>query len=103
MISLVRKLGLRLSWKKVVSPTKHVTFLGIGIDMSECVLSLGADKLKLLHDKLKAFKHRQRATKVQLQSLAGSMNWACQVVRGGHFFLRHILDSIKPLRQVNTK
>ena len=69
LINLVRKLGLRVSWKKVVSPTKHVTFLGVDIDTNDCVLSLGADKLNMLHDKLKAFKHRQRATKVQLQSL----------------------------------
>ena len=33
--------------------------------MDDCVLSLGANKLKLLHDKLKTFKHRQRATKYQ--------------------------------------
>ena len=92
-----------MSWKKVVSPTKHVTFLGVDIDTNDCVLSLGADKLNMLHDKLKAFKHRQRATKVQLQSLAGSLNWACQVVRGGRFFLRRILDSIKALRQAKHK
>ncbi len=103
LINLVRKLGLRVSWKKVVSPTKHVTFLGVDIDTNDCVLSLGADKLNMLHDKLKAFKQRQRATKVQLQSLAGSLNWACQVVRGGRFFLRRILDSIKPLRQAKHK
>ena len=103
LINLVRKLGLRVSWKKVVSPTKHVTFLGIDIDTNDCVLSLGADKLNMLHDKLKAFKQRQRATKMQLQSLAGSLNWACQVVRGGRFFLRRILDSIKPLRQAKHK
>ena len=47
---LVRKLGLRVSWKKVVSPTKHVTFLGVDIDTNDCVLSLGADKL-MLNDK----------------------------------------------------
>ena len=68
-----------------------MTFLGVDIDTNDCVLSLGADKLNMLHDKLKTFKHRQRATKVQLQSLAGSLNWACQVVRGGRFFLRRIL------------
>ena len=103
MINLVRKLGLRVSWKKVVSPTKHVTFLGVDIDTNDCVLFLGADKLNMLHDKLKTFKHRQRATQVQLQSLAGSLNWACHVVRGGRFFLRRILDSIKPLRLAKHK
>ena len=64
LINLVRKLGLRVSWKKVVSPTKHVTFLGVDIDTNDCVLFLVADKLNMLPDKLKAFKHRQRATKV---------------------------------------
>ena len=93
LINLDRKLGLRVSWERVVSPTKHVTFLGVDIDTNDCVLSLGADKLNMLHDKLKTFKHWQRATKVQLQSLAGSLNWACQVVRGGRFFLRRILAS----------
>ena len=65
----------------MVSPTKHVTFLGVDIDTNDCVLSLEPDKLNMLYGNLKAFKHRQRATKVQLQSLAGSLNWACQVVR----------------------
>ena len=102
LINLVRKLGLRVSWEKVVSPTKHVTFLGVDIDTNDCVLSFGADKLNMLHDKLKAFKHWQRATKVQLQSLAGSLNWACQVVRWGRFFLRRILASRLWGRQ-NTK
>ena len=60
---LVRKLGLEVSWKNVVSPTKHVTFLDVDIDTNDCVLSLGADKLNMLHGKLKAFRHRQRATR----------------------------------------
>ena len=63
LINLVRKLGLQVSWKKWLVLTKQVTFLGIDLDMNDCVLSLGANKLKLLHDKLTAFKHRQRATK----------------------------------------
>ena len=69
LINLVRKLGLQVSWKKMVSLTKQVTFLGVDIDTNECVLSLGANKLKLLHDKLKAFKHRQRATKCNRRAL----------------------------------
>ena len=69
MINLVRKLGLRVSWKKVVSPTKYVTFLGVGIDTNDCVLSLGADKLNILHDKLKAFKHRQSRQKCNCRAL----------------------------------
>ena len=73
LINFVRKLGLRVSWNKVVSPAKNATFLGVDIDTNDCVLSaLGADKLRnMLHDQLKAFKS--------------------------------ILDSIKPLRQAKHK
>ena len=87
LIHLVRRLGLHVSWIKVISPTQHVTFLGVDIDTVGCTLSLGHQKLCKLHGILKTFKAKQWVTKVQLQSLAGSLNWACQVVRGGCFFL----------------
>ena len=87
LIHFLRRLGLHMSWTKVIGPTQHVTFLGVDIDTVECTLSLGHAKLSKLHGILKTFKAKQWATKVQLQSLAGSLNWACQVVRGGCFFL----------------
>ena len=33
-----------------------------------------------------------------MQSLAGSLNWACQAVRGGRFFLRRVIDVINRLK-----
>ena len=60
-------------------------------------------KTAKLHGILKTFKAKWRATKVLLQSLAGSLNWACQVVRGGCFFLWCIVDIIKPLLQAGYK
>ena len=44
-------------------------------------------------------KTKRRASKVQLQSLAGSLSWPCQVFRGGRVFLRHIVDTIQPKLQ----
>ena len=38
-----------------------------------------------------------------LQSLAGLLNWACQAIRGGRFFLRRILDSLPKLKQGRHK
>ena len=76
-----------MSWTKVIGPTQHVTFLGVDFDTVQCTLSLGYGKLRKVHGIPKTFKAKQWATKVQLQSLAGSLNWACQVVRGGCFFL----------------
>lgn len=94
LIRLLRKLGFCISWPKVVGLTQRITFLGVVIDTVASTLSLGADKLRKLDQELNAFWARKRATKQQLQRLAGLLNWACSVMRGGKFFLRRILDSI---------
>jgi hypothetical protein len=103
LIQLLRELGFNISWKKVVGPSQRITFLGVDIDTRDSTLSLGEEKLRVLEQRLAFFKGKRRASKQQLQSLAGSLNWACQAVRGGRFFLRWILDAIKPLRQQRHK
>ena len=102
LIKLLRKLGFLISWKQVLGPSQCITFLGVEIDTSS-TLSLGKDKLQQLQQQLQHFGARKRASKQQLQSLAGSLNWACQAIRGGRFFLRRILDTLQPLQQQRHK
>ena len=40
-----------------------------------------------------------RLTLKQLQALAGKLNWACSVVRGGRIYLCRLLDAMKPLKK----
>jgi hypothetical protein len=103
LIRLVRRLGFYVSWNKVVGPTQRITFLGIEIDTRSCSLSLGEDKLQTIQQQLLDFSVKKRASKRQLQRLAGLLNWACQAVRGGRFFLRRLLDTIAPLQQQHHK
>jgi hypothetical protein len=103
LIRLLRELGFNISWRKVVGPTQCLTFLGVQINTNTCSLSLGSDKLQQLKAQLQRFSNRKRATRKQLESLCGTLNWASYVVRGGRFFLRRILDLIKPLHQQQHK
>ena len=103
LISLLIRLGFQISWKKVVSPCTRVEFLGVLIDSVAGTASLSPNKLEKLYDKLCVFSLKTRASKRQLQSLAGSLNWACQVIRGGSYFLRRILDSIQRLHEPTHK
>lgn len=103
LIRLLRELGFCVSWEKVVGPTQHITFLGVDLDSRTCTLSLGEVKRAQVQQKLQEFSRRKRASKRQLQGLAGLLNWACKAVRGGRFFLRRILDSIKALKQQQHK
>ena len=56
-------------------------------------------KLVELQDLVIEFQNKQRASKKQLQRLAGKLNWACRVVHvyGGRTFLRRILDTMNAL------
>lgn len=103
LIKLVGRLGFQISWGKVVGPTQRITFLGIDIDTRDCTLLLGEEKLRKMERELSEFSSKRRATKRQLQRLAGLLNWACQGVRGGKFFMRRILDAIRPLQQQHHK
>ena len=103
LIGLLGELGFLVNWKKVLGPTNKLPFLGIEIDTKTSTLSLDETKVATLKSKLLSFKQRVRANKRQLQSLAGSLNWACQAVRGGRFFLRRVLDVINSLKAPGHK
>ena len=103
LLSLLIRLGFQISWSKVCGPSQSLTFLGILINTVNCTLSLDKAKLSKLYMKFLEFDVRKRASKRQLQSLAGLLNWACQAIRGGRYFLRRILDAINRLRHGSHK
>ena len=77
LIFLLRKLGFRINWNKVVDPTTKLIFLGIEIDSVEMCLRLPDDKLSQVRQELALFSARKRASKKQLQScVQGSLTFA---------------------------
>ena len=98
-----RRLGFSINWDKVIDPTRCLTFLGIEIDAATMVKRLPSGKLLALKVELEVFAKRKRASKRQLQSLAGKLHWAAGVVYGGRVFVRRILDAICTLRAANHK
>lgn len=98
LLQLLRKLGFQISYRKVEGPSQQITFLGIQIDTANSMLSLDNKKVERLRQLLLDFSAKSRATKRQLQSLAGALNFATQVIRGGRFFLRRILNSIAHIK-----
>ena len=103
LIQLLRKLGFAINWKKVEDPNKIVTFLGIEFNSTNLSLSLPDNKVKDLKALLNEFSDRKRASKRQLQSLAGRLNWACHVVRGGRTYLRRVLDAMNRMKLPHHK
>ena len=66
-------------------------------------LHLSDEKLVQVREELARFQGRARASKKQLQSLAGKLNFCASVVFGSRVFLRRIIDTINRLKAPNHK
>ena len=103
LVQLLRKLGFQINWNKVVDPTTKITFLGIEIDSVNMTLRLPDEKLHQVREELALFQKRTRASKKQLQSLAGKLNFCASVVYGGRVYSRRIIDTLNALKADNHK
>ena len=103
LITLLRELGFSISWKKVCDPTTKLTFLGVCIDTVAGTLSLGQTKVDDLCDQIKLFCARRRASRRQLESLAGKLVWASHVIPWSRLHLRTLFDLISTLKRASHK
>ncbi|CAG2231067.1 unnamed protein product [Mytilus edulis] len=79
--------------EKTISPTTRLTFLGVEIDTSDMTLRLPSDKLDELLQKISFVLKCKKVTLREMQSLLGSLNFACRVVVPGRAFCRRLIDS----------
>ena len=103
LLGLLRELGFSIAWHKVVGPCQQLVFLGVSIDSVAGCLELPPDKLSEFHNIVKHTMSLKRISLRDLQVLAGKLNWAAGVVRGGRTYLRRILDAMKPLKASRHK
>ncbi|KAK3732477.1 hypothetical protein QZH41_003780 [Actinostola sp. cb2023] len=76
---------------KTLGPYTVLEFMGIEIDSLKMEARLPADKLERLRVTLNSFSSRRSARLVQLQSLIGTLQFACRVVIPGRTFLQRII------------
>ena len=94
LINILRRVGFYVSYKKVVAPKQMVRFLGIIVDSVKMTLSLPLDKIQKLKSQLNFFKNKRKASRLELEKLAGILAHACKVVHGGRTFSRRVYDLI---------
>ena len=70
--------------------------------MAMC-LRLPEDKIIQISEELSRFQGRKRASKRQLQSLAGKLNICASVVYGDRVFLRRIIDKMNRFKADDHK
>ena len=90
LVRILRRLGFYVSYKKLICPGQVIRFLGIHIDTVKMELRLPADKLFKLLELLKFYINKRKASKKELESLAGVLAHCCKVIHGGRTFSRRV-------------
>jgi hypothetical protein len=103
LLALLRSLGFAIAWDKVEGPATELMFLGVEIDSVAGEFRLPVKKLEKFKELVSDTMLMRQISLKRLQALAGKLNWASSVVRGGRTYLRRILDIIKPLKHANHK
>ena len=99
LIHLLHSLGFQVNWSKLSGPSQRVKFLGIIFDSIAMQDFVPEDKISALEDQLTFLISHRKASKRDLQRVAGLLNFLAKVVKGGRTFLRRVLDFIIRLKR----
>lgn len=91
MLNTFKALGVPLSKEKTQGPTTRIEFLGIILDSERMEACLPNDKVTRLKTELERWSNKSSATLQEIQSLIGSLNFACKVIPPGRPFLQRII------------
>jgi hypothetical protein len=91
-MALCQQVGLPVKKSKTVWPGTKVQLHGIEVDTATMHLRLPQDKLVELRCKVAAMLRRKKVTLHDMQSLLGSLNFACRAVVPGRPFMRRLIE-----------
>ena len=94
-LSLAKQVGLPIKESKTVHPSTVVVLHGIQVDTVKMQLSLPSDKVEAARVAVSALCTKKKVQLNTLQSVIGTLNFACRVVVPGRAFLRRLQDLTK--------
>ena len=77
---------------KTLGPSQVLEFMGIVLDSNRMEARLPDDKLARIRQLLDSFTDRRSARLLDIQSLIGTLQFACRVVVPGRTFLQRIIN-----------
>lgn len=101
-LGLCEDLGIPMASGKTEGPTHCLTFLGIELDTQRMRARLPDAKLTELKALAEVWVEKSSCTGAELQSLVGSLSFACKVVRPGRFYLRRLITHMALVLRVTT-
>ena len=87
-------LGVPVALDKTEGPTTKLIFLGLEIDSEEMVVRIPQAKVNEIVQKIEQLLRFKKCTLRQMQSLIGSLNFACRAILPGRPFCRRLINAI---------
>ena len=103
IMELGRALGLRFQPEKTLSPVTCIEYLGLELDSIAMEARLPTPKLDILRDLLAEWSTRPVCTLLQLQELAGYLQFVSQVIPLSRAFMHHIFRFMTSFRTSRTR
>lgn len=91
MLNSFKTFGIPIATKKTEGPSTVIEFMGIILDSGRMEARLPRDKVERILTSLDSFAHKKSCTLKELQSLIGTLNFACKVIPPGRPFLQRMI------------
>lgn len=92
MLITFKNLKIPVAPQKNQGPCTVIDFMGITLDSTKMEARLPPDKIERILVALESFEKKKSYTLKELQSLIGTLNFACRVVPPGRPFLQRMID-----------
>jgi len=88
-------LGVPIAHEKTEGPVTKLVFLGLEINTIEETVTIPEAKLNEMKQKINRSLSRKKLSLKELQSIIGSLNFACRAVAPGRAFIRRLINGTK--------
>ncbi|CAB4014711.1 uncharacterized protein LOC110254160 [Paramuricea clavata] len=99
MMLTFKNLNIPLAPGKTQGPATVLEFMGIILDSVRMEARLPDDKIERLRAVFNTFQKRRSCTLKELQSLIGTLNFACKVIPPGRPYLQRMIELTRNIRQ----
>jgi len=99
LTQLLNRLGLKESIGKAVIPAVEVEFLGVLFNAKEQTISVSPSRLLEIHELLESWGKKKSASKRELQSLIGKLQFVSKCVLFSRIFISRLLLVLSQLKR----
>ena len=95
----IRECGLEVAEHKSVDAARSMTFLGVRFNADSMTMSVTPERMVEIRAELAHWTGKKKATKRELQSLVGKLQFIAKCCRPGRAFMARILAVLKSLKR----